>query len=119
MRVISFELEYWWELTAHQFCFVLHCVLCFAVGILGWADHLHCGKIPERSGLQLTVGAVLGIVGAVGIVGQLITGGSLRPLHWLRFVALEYWSGHRDPAPALFLVLQCILVQETPESSML
>ena len=59
MRVISFELEYWWELTAHQFCFVLHCVLCFAVGILGWADHLHCGKIPERSGLQLTVGAVV------------------------------------------------------------
>ena len=57
-------MEYWWELTAHQFCFVLHCVLCFAVGILGWADHLHCGKIPERRGLQLTVGAVLGSVGA-------------------------------------------------------
>ena len=116
MRVISFEVEYWWELTAHQFCFVLHCVLCFAVGILGWADHLHCGKIPERGGLQLTVGALLA---SVGIVGQLITSGSLRPLHWLRFVALEYWSGHRDPAPALFLVLQCILVHKTPESSML
>ena len=109
-------LEYWWELTAHQFCFVLNCILCFAVGILGWADHLHCGKIPERGGLQLTVGALLA---SVGIVGQLITGGSLRPLHWLRFVALEYWSGHRDPAPALFLVLQCILVQQTPKSSML
>ena len=66
----------------------------------------------------MTVGAVLPSVGAVGIVGQLITGGSLRPLHWLRFVALEYWSGHRDPAPALFLVLQCILVQQTPKSSM-
>ena len=120
MRVISFSVS--WNIggsSPHQFCFVLHCVLCFAVGILGWADHLHCGKIPERSRLQLTGGAVLASVGAVGIVGQLITGGSLRPLHWLRFVALEYWSGHRDPAPALFLVLQCILVQQTPESSML